>query len=131
MPLLVNIDVPDLARARAFYEAAFNLTVSRRIGERVLELSGFEAPLYLLEKPQDSDAAAGARRDYARHWTPIHLDIVVDDVEAARDRAVAAGAVLERDVATAAFGRIAMLSDSFGHGFCLIEFRGRGYDEPG
>jgi len=24
---------------------------------------------------------------------------------------------------------IALMADPFGHGFCLIEFRGRGYDE--
>lgn len=131
MGLLVNIDVPDLERAVAFYAAAFGLTPTRRIGATVAELGGFEAPLYLIEKPQGSEPAPGARRDYARHWTPVHLDVVVDDVEAARDRAVAVGAMLERDVEAAAFGRIAVLSDPFGHGFCLIEFRGRGYDEPG
>lgn len=129
--LLVNVDVPNLARAAAFYEAAFGLAVSRRIGEGVVELSGLEAPLYLLEKPEGSLAApGGALRDYARHWTPVHLDVAVEDVVAARDRAVAAGAVLERDVETQPFGQIAMLSDPFGNGFCLIEFIGRGYDEP-
>jgi len=28
-----------------------------------------------------------------------------------------------------AFGQIAVLSDPFGNGFCLLEFAGRGYDE--
>jgi catechol 2,3-dioxygenase-like lactoylglutathione lyase family enzyme len=27
------------------------------------------------------------------------------------------------------WGRLALLSDPFGHGFCLLEFKGRGYDE--
>ena len=26
-------------------------------------------------------------------------------------------------------GRLALLSDPFGHGFCLFELQGRGYDE--
>ena len=53
-------------------------------------------PIYLLEKAAGTPAA-GARqpRDYARHWTPVHLDVVVDDVDAAVARAVAAGARLE------------------------------------
>jgi hypothetical protein len=36
---------------------------------------------------------------------------------------------MEQDVETKAWGRIAMFSDPFGNGFCLLEFLGRGYDE--
>jgi len=32
-------------------------------------------------------------------------------------------------VRTHSWGRIAVMADPFGHGFCLIEFLGRGYDE--
>ncbi len=28
----------------------------------------------------------------------------------------------------APYGRIAMLADPFGHGFCLLQFSARGYD---
>jgi hypothetical protein len=28
-----------------------------------------------------------------------------------------------------AYGRLALLADPFGNGFCLLEFSGRGYDE--
>ncbi|HEY9219667.1 MAG TPA: VOC family protein, partial [Phenylobacterium sp.] len=62
-------------------------------------------------------------------WSPVHLDIAVEDLEAAVARAVAAGAVVETPIESAAWGRIAMLADPFGHGFCLIQFHGRGYDE--
>jgi uncharacterized glyoxalase superfamily protein PhnB len=44
-------------------------------------------------------------------------------------RATMAGARLEGEVETHVWGRIAVLADPFGHGFCLIEFLGRGYDE--
>ena len=94
-------------------------------------MSGAQAPIYLLEKAAGTPAAGAARqpRDYARHWTPVHLDVVVDDVDAAVTRAVAAGARLEDPAATHAWGRIAHLSDPFGHGICLLQFLGRGYDE--
>ena len=50
-------------------------------------------------------------------------------LRAALSRAVAAGARLETEVRTAAWGKIVVLADPFGHGLCLIEFLGRGYDE--
>ena len=51
------------------------------------------------------------------------------DVEAAVERAVAAGARREGEIASQVWGRMALMSDPFGNGFCLIEFVGRGYDE--
>jgi predicted enzyme related to lactoylglutathione lyase len=129
--LLVNIDVDDLEKAVAFYRDAFDLTVGRRFGDKAAEMLGSSAPIYLLEKPAGSPAFARDKqtRDYARHWTPIHLDFVVPDIRHAMDKAQAAGARIESDLRTEAWGHIALLSDPFGNGFCLIEFIGRGYDE--
>jgi uncharacterized glyoxalase superfamily protein PhnB len=59
----------------------------------------------------------------------VHLDFVVDDIEAAVARALKAGAVLERPLSTSAWGRLAIMADPFGHGFCFVQFLGRGYDE--
>jgi len=129
MDLLVNIDVPDLARAIAFYTEAFGLIVTRRIGAEIAELSGLPVKLYLLQKPEGSFGAGKDPRRYGRHWTPVHLDVVVDDVEAALARAVAAGARAETEVRVYDWGKIAVLSDPFGHGFCVVQFLGRGYDE--
>jgi predicted enzyme related to lactoylglutathione lyase len=129
--LLVNIDVDDLERAVRFYGAAFGLAVGRRFGAFGVEMLGGSARIYLLAKPAGSPPFAGAAegRDYARHWTPVHLDFVVPDLEAAIRRAEAAGARIEGETRTHAWGRIAQLADPFGHGLCLIEFQGRGYDE--
>jgi predicted enzyme related to lactoylglutathione lyase len=129
--LLVNIDVDDLAKAEAFYTRAFGLKAGRRFGAGGVELLGLSAPLYLLVKAAGTTASAatGQTRDYSRHWTPVHIDVVVDDVEAAVKRAEAAGAVLESPVKSANWGKLALMADPFGHGFCLIEFVGRGYDE--
>ena len=79
-----------------------------------------------------SHGATGAGNDprrCARHWTPVHIDVVVDELEPALVRAVSAGAKLETETRVHAWGKIAILSDPFGNGFCLIQFLGRGYDE--
>lgn len=131
MRILVNIDVPDLEHAIGFYQSAFGLTLNRRLGATGAELLGADAPIYLLEKAAGTQAAGAVRqpRDYARHWTPVHLDVVVDDVDQAVARAVAAGARLEDPPATYDWGRIAHLADPYGHGICILQFLGRGYDE--
>lgn len=129
MKLLLNIDVPDLAAAEAFYGDAFGLAPARRFGNDVVELTGAPVPLHLLRKAADRAAEAPAHRDYARHWTPLHCDVVVDDLHAALARALSAGAMREGTVRDAAWGRLVQLADPFGHGWCLLEFRGRGYDE--
>jgi catechol 2,3-dioxygenase-like lactoylglutathione lyase family enzyme len=129
--LLVNIDVDDLDRAVDFYTRALELRVGRRFGAGGIELLGSSAPIYLLVKPRGSTpfAGAGAGRDYGRHWTPVHLDFVVDDLDTAVHRAEAAGATVEDGISTHAWGRMAVFRDPFGHGFCLLAFTGRGYDE--
>ena len=131
MTLLVNIDVDDLERAVSFYGAALGLTVGRRLGAAVVELVGGATPVYLLQKGRGTQATpvSSQRRDYSRHWTPVHLDFVVEELDAAVARALAAGATLERPAQAQAWGRIAMFADPFGHGFCLLQFTGRGYDE--
>jgi len=129
--LLVNIDVDDLDRAIQFYTSAFDLKVRRRFGMDGAELLGGSAPIYLLVKAAGSQASgeSSQTRDYRRHWTPVHLDIVVEDVDVAVQRALSAGAKLEHAVRSSNWGKLALMSDPFGHGFCLVQFVGRGYDE--
>lgn len=129
MHLLINIDVPDLPAAEALYIRAFGLTTGRRFGDGGVELLGAQAPIYVLQNPAGSIAAADARRDYARHWTPVHLDVVVDHLAPALDRALQAGLVQETDIREANWGRIVRLADPWGHGWCLLQFVNRGYDE--
>jgi len=129
--VLLNLDVDDIERAVVFYTAAFELHVGRRFDSAFVELLGAEAPIYLLQKAAGSlpFATAEQGRRYARHWTPLHLDFVVDDLDAALARALAAGAVLEAPPSQHAYGRLALLHDPFGHGFCLLQFEAKGYDE--
>ena len=129
MNLLINIDVSDLAKAEAFYAEAFGLRRGRRLGDEVLEMLGAEAPFYLLKKEAGSIGAANSAREYERHWMPLHIDVVVDDLESALARALRAGALQEGDIREANWGRIVQIADPFGHGWCLLQFVGRGYDE--
>lgn len=129
MKLLLNIDVADLAAAERFYTHAFGLRPGRHFGEDALELLGAQIPIYLLHKHAGSIGAGASTRDYLRHWTPLHVDVVVDDLDGALIRAVAAGAIQEGAVREAGWGRIVQLADPFGHGWCLLQFEGRGYDE--
>jgi predicted enzyme related to lactoylglutathione lyase len=130
MQVLVNIDVPDLERAIRFYSDALGLTLARRLGATGAELVGASSNIYLLEKPLGSLPFPGAPspRSYLRHWTPVHVDFVCGDIQAAVARAQAAGASLENPIAAYAWGSIAVLADPFGNGFCLVEFTAPGYD---
>ena len=130
--ILVNIDVNDLEQAITFYQNAVGLQLGRRLfGGSVAELLGSSSKIYLLTKPAGTfiSSQTGQQRDYQRHWTPVHLDFVVEDIHAAVKKAQAAGARLESEIQTHVWGRIASLADPFGHGLCLLEFIGRGYDE--
>jgi predicted enzyme related to lactoylglutathione lyase len=123
LDVIVNLDVDDLDKAVRFYAAAFGLRRGRSFGASGVEMVGAAAPIYLLAK------AAGGLRTYKRHWTPVHLDFVVEDIEGAVAKAVAAGAQLEKPVSTDTWGKLALMADPFGHGFCFVQFLGRGYDE--
>jgi predicted enzyme related to lactoylglutathione lyase len=129
--VLLNLDVDDIERAVAFYTSAFELRVGRRFDSGFVELLGAEAPLYLLQKDAGTAPFEGAEqeRGYARHWTPLHLDFVVTNLDEALARALAAGAVLEAAPTKHAYGQLALLHDPFGHGFCLLQFTASGYDE--
>ncbi len=131
MNLLVNLDVDDLEKATRFYCSAFGLRLGRRFGAFGVELLGTCIPIYLLVKAAGTPASdeTSQRRTYERHWTPVHLDFVVEEIEPAVENAVSVGARLERPIATHKWGKLALMADPFGHGFCFLQFLGRGYDE--
>jgi predicted enzyme related to lactoylglutathione lyase len=131
MDLLVNIDVDDLPKAVTFYQRAVGLRLGRRFGALGVEMLGTSSPICLLLKPAGTRASTstGEVRHYGRHWTPVHLDFVVSELESAVHRAIEAGAVIEGAIQTHNWGRIAQMADPFGHGICFIQFQGRGCDE--
>ncbi|HEV7607030.1 MAG TPA: VOC family protein [Steroidobacteraceae bacterium] len=124
MKIIINVDVPELGAAIAFYTAALGLTHSRTLDDDVAELTGASATLYLLQKDRGTTAVKmpPIDRDYGRHWTPVHFDLVVPDVEAAAARALAAGARRETANVHWRGSHCISFADPFGHGFCFIEF---------
>ena len=131
MDLLVNLDVDDLEKAVRFYSSALGLNVGRRLGAFGVEMLGSSVPIYLLVKSPETPASKtiSQLRSYQRHWTPVHLDFVVDQIQSAVQRAIEAGARLEQPITTHKWGKLAPMADPFGHGFCFVQFLGRGYDE--
>ena len=130
LELRICIDVEDLERGLAFYTSAFDLEVGRRFDPHWAELLGASAPIDLLAATGEASPVPGRalQRSFERHWTPIHLDFMVQDIERAVSRAQQAGAVLERPIRDEVYGRIANLADPFGHGVCLLQLSGVGYD---
>lgn len=133
MRVVVNIDVPELGRAIEFYCAALGLKHSRTMDEDVAELTGASSVIYLLQHASDSKATStlSEARRYSRHWTPVHIDFVVDNIEEASMRALGAGAIRESECIVWNASKCMTFSDPFGHGFCLIEFIGETYSGGG
>ncbi len=124
------IEVADLERGIAFYCDGLGLVLRRRLGRGWVELEGANLPVFLLgNRPPIADLGpAKAARDFARHWTPVHLDFIVADLDAVVARLTGLGATLDRAVQSREYGRMANMADPFGNGFDLIEFSGSGYD---
>src|SRR5215831_9578331 len=119
----ISIDVPNLVEAIRFYTSAFGFTESSAPAPGVAVLRAGTTSICLLEKRMGTRASTHTEetRRYERHWTPVHLDIHVDDLEVALTRALDAGAKKEQVFDNAKHRSAAFCSDPFGHGFCLIQ----------
>jgi predicted enzyme related to lactoylglutathione lyase len=129
---MINMDVENLDAAVAFYQGGVGLRIGRSLfGGTVIEMLGGSSPIYLLAKPAGTlpSPHTPQLRHYRRHWTPIHLDFIVEDVRIAAQNAVAAGARMEGEVQKFKWGHQATLSDPFGHGLCFVQWAGKGYGE--
>jgi predicted enzyme related to lactoylglutathione lyase len=124
------VEVSDAAQGIRFFCEGLGLILKRRLSPRWIELEGASVPLFLLaDRPAVARlGAVEAPRTYGRHWTPVHLDFIVDDIDAAVARLIALGGALDRPIESREYGRIANMADPFGNGFDLIEFSGPGYD---
>jgi predicted enzyme related to lactoylglutathione lyase len=125
MKVSISIDVPNLPDAIRFYTTAFGFEKLSEPVPGVVVMRAGELGICLLEKREASIPADGSddRRRYSRHWTPVHMDVHVRDLETALARVLSAGARQERLIENAEHGSVAFCADPFGHGFCLIEER--------
>jgi predicted enzyme related to lactoylglutathione lyase len=123
----LSVDVPNLADGVRFYSEAFGFAKKSEPvpGVAVLRAGAFE--ICLLEKRPGSSPSSHTKetRHYERHWTPVHMDLHVDDLKAALAKAIEAGARQEQLFESPEHGAAAFCSDPFGHGFCFIERRER------
>jgi predicted enzyme related to lactoylglutathione lyase len=119
----VSVDVPNLAEGVRFYTNAFGFSKVSEPIPGVVVLRAGDVEMCLLEKSARSRASSNTQemRHYGRHWTPVHLDIHVDDFEGSLAKAVGAGAIQEQVLKNPKHGSVAFCSDPFGHGFCIIE----------
>jgi predicted enzyme related to lactoylglutathione lyase len=124
------IEVTTMAAGLAFYADGLGLTIKRRYSATWVELAGANLPIFLLaERPPRADlGTTQVSRHYDRHWTPVHLDFIVPDLDAMVARLIARGGTLDRAIRQREYGRIANMADPFGNGFDLIEFNQAGYD---
>ncbi len=122
MRLFVTLDVPDLDRGLAFYGGAFGFREAARPHPSYAVLEAEGATLGLMAKPEGSQAtpAAGTSRTYARHWTPVHLDLHVEDFERSLAAVERLGGAVEQVHRVPGRSVIAFCADPFGHGFCLL-----------
>jgi len=123
LSISVSIDVPDLAAGIRFYVEAFGFTKLAEPVPGVAVLRAGQTEICLLEKRPGSKPSPDTQdtRRYERHWTPVHLDVHVDDLNAALAKAIAAGAKQEQLFENPEHGSAAFCSDPFGHGFCLMQ----------
>jgi len=121
----VSVDVPNLAEGIRFYGDAFGFSKIAEPVPGVVVLRTGDSEICLLEKPAGSQPSPDTRetRRYERHWTPVHMDIHVDDFRAVLAQALAAGATQEQIFVGPKHPSVAFCSDPFGHGFCIIERR--------
>jgi predicted enzyme related to lactoylglutathione lyase len=116
--IVICIDVDNADRAVHFYRDGLGLTVvasgpgwaKMTLGDQIFVLGipwGKEGPI---------------PHDFQRHWTPLHLDFFVNDFDSAVERAIKAGAKLDRPILRRRDrGDMANMSDPAGNGFDLIQ----------
>jgi len=122
MTLMPYLVVDDALAALAFYERAFGAKTTMRldgpgdaIGHAEMTLPGGGALALASEFP--SMDVLGPK---SRGGTTVSLDLHVDDCDAAFEKAVDAGATVEREPSEQFYGyRAAVVIDPFGHRWML------------
>ncbi len=118
MKFEICIDVDDVDRAIEFYGRGLGLTVVEHHPDWTQVKLG-DQTFWIMKVAEGSQGQIS--RDYRRHWTPVHLDFIVDDIDDAARRAVDAGGKLEREIQRKPNGGLANVSDPSGNGVDLVQ----------
>ncbi len=123
----LSIDVPNLEHGVGFYGRVFGFIETSRPLPTMAILDAGNLTVCMHEKaagtPSSPDGADVRR--YERHWTSVHMDLHVADLDLVLDRVRAEGGLVEREYRTEGPKPVAFCSDPFGNGFCLIGPRQR------
>ena len=117
----ISIDVSNMEKALSFYANALACSVQRN-GSEISKLSTDNVDIFLLEKASGSNPLpiGTDSRNYDRHWTPVHLDFSVDNIEQSLIAVLEFGGSHEGSE-SGDWGSIAYCADPFGNGFCLCQ----------
>ncbi len=120
----LSIDVPELDEGLRFYGEVFGFVETSRPFPTMAILDANNLSVCMHEKPAGTKSSPdGPERGYERHWTPVHADLHVADLDATLDRVRAAGGVVEQEFRDHGPKMAAFCSDPFGNGFCVISER--------
>jgi catechol 2,3-dioxygenase-like lactoylglutathione lyase family enzyme len=118
----VSIDVPNLEEGLRFYREVFGFIETARPFSSMTILDANNVTVCMHEKPSGSkpSPSSSTTRDYHRHWTPVHLDLHVEDFDAVLAKVRAAGGTVEVELKNQGPMPAGFCSDPFGNGFCVI-----------
>ena len=115
----ISIDVPDMKQALDFYTAALGCKFKKKYSDGWQVVAMAELDIHLQEKAAGTVAAGEHRRNYDRHWTPVHLDFTVKDIRPTCASIEEHGGLVESQ-SFSEQADIANCADPFGNGFCVI-----------
>ncbi len=117
----VSIDVSNLKQAETFYIEALGCKKLRDQGADMVVLATDNCDIYLQEKEAGTKplVSSAVVRDYERHWTPVHLDFLTENIDEVVKKIVQLGGLHEGGE-SGDWGSIAHCADPFGNGFCVI-----------
>jgi len=117
----ISIDVSNLKQAESFYIEALGCKKRRDQGSDMSVLSTENCDIYLQEKEAGSKPLPSCEdiRDYKRHWTPVHLDFLTENIDEVVEKILQLGGLHEGGD-SGDWGSIAYCADPFGNGFCVI-----------
>lgn len=118
----VSIDVPNLEEGLRFYRDVFGFIEKARPFPTMAVLDANNVNICMHEKATGTKPAkpSSETRHYERHWTPVHLDLHVEDFDGVLANVRAAGGAVETEFRNQGPKPVGFCSDPFGNGFCVL-----------